>query len=252
MLFVLNRYVFQTVDEQTKNHQTDDSKRQGRMYEVKGHPLCPVRSFERYLALLNKGSNILFQYPMRQTNDDSCWYCARPLGHNALGSMMSVISTAAGLSQKYTNHCLRATSVTVLDSSHFPGRHIMTISGHKSETSLKHYSHRTNEETKRSMSTALNKSLGLDDVRSVEQNVSALSHVSSPLADVGNLQVTDLEISDEILATITLPEITSCQSVSTSGQSVSTSSSHYHWDVPIAPNISSSNVTINYNLYNKL
>ena len=58
--------------------------------------------------------------------------------------MMTELSEKFGLSKKYTNHSLRATSVHILDSAQFPSRHIMTVTGHKAETSLKTYTGYTN------------------------------------------------------------------------------------------------------------
>ena len=46
---------------------------------------------------------------------------------------MSSISKELKLSQKYTNHCIRATAVSLLDESNFEARHIMRVSGHKFE-----------------------------------------------------------------------------------------------------------------------
>jgi len=52
---------------------------------------------------------------------------------------MSEISMEFKLSQVYTNHSLRATTVHLLDVASIPGRHIMSVTGHKSESSLKSY-----------------------------------------------------------------------------------------------------------------
>ena len=62
---------------------------------------------------------------------------------------MSEISKVAGLSKLYTNHSGRATTVHVLDEADAPRRHIMSATGHKSETSLKAYSGKTCEKTKK-------------------------------------------------------------------------------------------------------
>ena len=67
---------------------------------------------------------------------------------------MKNISREANLSKEYTNHCIRATSVTVLDDSGFEARHIMSLSGHRSESSIRSYS-RTSMGIKRKMSTQL-------------------------------------------------------------------------------------------------
>ncbi|XP_070549671.1 uncharacterized protein [Ptychodera flava] len=60
----------------------------------------------------------------------------------------------AQCSRIYTNHCLRARTVTTLDDEGFEARHIMSISGHKSETSIRQYA-RVGEEKKREMSKVL-------------------------------------------------------------------------------------------------
>ena len=41
--------------------------------------------------------------------NDNIWYENRPLGIQKLGTMMKEMSEAAGLSEKYTNHSVRAT-----------------------------------------------------------------------------------------------------------------------------------------------
>ena len=155
-----------------------------------GHTLCPVVTYERYVSRLDPRYSVFLQQPKRGHKDYICWYEVMPLGHNVIGYMMPSISKSAELSIRYTNHCLRTTSVTVLDNAQFPDRHIMTVSGHKSETSLKQYSHHTSETTKRSMSTTLNRCLGLD-VRS--QTSTSNSTVISPttVATVASADVSE-------------------------------------------------------------
>ena len=63
---------------------------------------------------------------------------------------MKEISIAAELSQTYTNHSIRATTITILDDKGYEARHIKTVSGHRSDSSLKSY-RRTNLNTKRKM-----------------------------------------------------------------------------------------------------
>jgi hypothetical protein len=61
------------------------------------------------------------------------------VGHNKLGTFMTEISRMAKLSHEYTNHSCRATTVHVLDEAQVPSRHIMSVTGHKFESSLKTY-----------------------------------------------------------------------------------------------------------------
>ena len=65
---------------------------------------------------------------------------------------MKEISKLAELSREYTNHSIRATSITILDGCGFEAQHIMCVSGHKSETSIRSYASKTNDEIKLAMS----------------------------------------------------------------------------------------------------
>ena len=60
-----------------------------------------------------------------------------PVDHNTLGYMMTTTNKDCQLSKIYTNHSLRATTVHLLDVARFPDRHIMSVTGHKAESSLK-------------------------------------------------------------------------------------------------------------------
>jgi hypothetical protein len=96
-----------------------------------------------------------FQRPSTKPNSIN-WYDNMPMGHNMIGNIMPKLSEKAGLSLRYTNHSLRATSVNILDNvGHFASRHIMTVTGHKSEASLETYSGYTGESIKRKMSDTL-------------------------------------------------------------------------------------------------
>lgn len=100
---------------------------------------------------------IKYVYPF--FTEDSIWYINAALGHNTLGKMMSKISEDAGLSQTYTNHCIRATCITALDQKGFEARHIMAISGHRSETSIKSYSRNVSESKKHSIFSVLSENI---------------------------------------------------------------------------------------------
>ncbi|CAC5420454.1 unnamed protein product [Mytilus coruscus] len=83
----------------------------------------------------------------------------------------------------YTNHCLRATAITLLDQDGFEARDIMAVSGHRSENSIRSYS-RTDEGKKRKMSScisdAISKSVG--NVEAPATKVSKDDHADLRLA----------------------------------------------------------------------
>ena len=125
------------------------------MYERPG-PLCPVKYFEKYLSKLHPQQQSLWQRPKETaTENTESWYCNVPLGKNTLGDLMKSISREANLSQIYTNHSIRATAVTVLDHSNVEAMHIMRVSGHKSESSIRSYARRLSENKQREISTTL-------------------------------------------------------------------------------------------------
>ena len=120
--------------------------------------MCPVYTFELYLRLLNDGNDSLFQRAKigYQVNDGACMYVNAKAGRDKLALMMSVMSTSAGLSKRYTNHCVRATCVSLLDENYDPTQ-IMGISMHKSLSSILSYRGRVKRSKKREMSRSLTK-----------------------------------------------------------------------------------------------
>jgi site-specific recombinase XerD len=123
----------------------------GHMYEIPSSSKCPVASFLTLKAVLNPAQECMWQRPKSRAPSEGPWYTNAPLGVNTLGNKMKTISQRAGCSLSYTNHSLRATTVTVLDEAGFASRDIMAVTGHKSESSLKHYV-RTSNSKKQDMS----------------------------------------------------------------------------------------------------
>ena len=149
------KFVSKVRDELTKTHREDDEAEEGGvMYATEG-VWCPVASFEKYLQHLNPKNEFLFQRPKKEVSSDAVvWYDNMVVGERSLGDMMKRISKDANLSRIYTNHSIRATAVTILDKSGFEARHIMTVSGHRNESSIRAYS-KTDQTTKRRMSETL-------------------------------------------------------------------------------------------------
>lgn len=79
---------------------------------------------------------------------------------------MSLISKELKLSQKYTNQCIRATAVSLLDECNFEARHIMPVLGHKSESSIRSYSRRLWEVKQKEISHAPSSACSVENVES--------------------------------------------------------------------------------------
>lgn len=133
-------------DEKTKNHPGglgDKADEADPKMFATGETNCPVYLLKKSIQVLNPGEEALFQRPKRKFSlNDEIRFDRAPLGVNSLGNMMKEISFAAKLSQTYTNHCIRATSVTLLDRAGIPVHRIMQVSGHRNEGSVKVYCER--------------------------------------------------------------------------------------------------------------
>ena len=73
---------------------------------------------------------------MTKVRNDSVWYGDSPVGCDNLNDVMKHISQDAQLSKIYTNHSIRATTDTTLDSNNIEARHIQAVSDHKSEATI--------------------------------------------------------------------------------------------------------------------
>ena len=155
-------YASMTHDEATKNHpggieDISSVEKEARMYSTSEDPLFDgLNCLKNYIQKLNPNCEAFFQYPKRAVKpEDDVWYENKPLGVNKLDGMMKEISKLASLSRIYTNHSVRATAITLWSDAQVPSRHIMAISGHRSEASLKSYNTRPSSEQLRACSDIL-------------------------------------------------------------------------------------------------
>ena len=87
---------------------------------------------------MNEKHDDLWQRPRKKVrNEDLVWYEDAPVGRDTINDVMKNISEGARLSYLYTNHSIRATSITTLDSNDIAARHIQAVSGHKSEATIR-------------------------------------------------------------------------------------------------------------------
>jgi hypothetical protein len=154
------KYVEKIKDELTKNRrETDEAQETQTMFETR-NSVCPVLSFEKYISHLNPQNEYLFQRPKRAVKEsDNVWYDNMVVGQRTLGDKMKNLSRSAQLSYLYTNHSIRATTISILDECGYEARHIMAVSGHRSENSIRSYAAKTSLSKKRKMSEALSSTL---------------------------------------------------------------------------------------------
>ena len=198
------RYVFQTRSELDKNHNinddTFDTTGEGRIYET-GSKSCPVLCFEKYLNSLHPNLEALWQRP-REKSDSSIWYCNVAVGQKFLGNLMANMSTKYGLSQRYTNHSIRVTSLQVLEDENIEGRHIIRVSGHKNVDSVKNYARRLSTARKRNISSILSNSVSTTKKPKISNETVESSSQMVPSVDQFSDSFNDIAISDDALSNI--------------------------------------------------
>ena len=185
-----HQYYVMNHEERTKNPQggiENDENDEGKMYD---HSLG-FQLLQFYLTKVNNKCHAFFQYPARNfTPTMPVWYENRPLGKNKLKTMMRGISKSAGLSKVYTNHCVRATAITAMSKASVSNRHIMAISGHRSETSLQSYNSRPSTSQLRSCSDILtNYASGSEStsVNPMQPLMSVSAYPGSTVSNCGNI-----------------------------------------------------------------
>ena len=160
------RYIVKAVDEETKNHkETDKDIVSAFMPEMRDSIYCPVSSFMRYLNALSKKSNKLWQtakFTEFPKEEIGAWFYGK-MGHNKLDTFVSDICELMGLEKRYTNHSLRVTAITNLTKDNYNNKQIMSITGHKSSTSLEIYQ-RVHSDEKIAMGYSLAESMTKENI----------------------------------------------------------------------------------------
>ena len=95
--------------------------------------------FKTYKSKMNLNNTSFYQQPKQSVLENhSVWYTSRPIGKKTIAAFMKEICKAANITKTYTNHCLRATAVTLLSHAGVENREICKITGHRSDESLNH------------------------------------------------------------------------------------------------------------------
>ena len=126
---------------------------------------CPVKAYEAYIARLHPEENALFTKASMRSGiaKAKVWYTQKKLGKNTVGNLMKKISKEANLSQIYTNHCLRASTATILARAGLQNNEIAQVTGHKNVASLDHYINAPTIQKKAEYSSILHNKCGHEE-----------------------------------------------------------------------------------------
>ena len=115
-----------------------------------------TRTRRRLIRWIHSNSTLVvfiqFQTPNHHfMKAESRWFRNEPLGKNTIAKLMENISSKAELSERYTNHCIRASTIAALYQRGVDAKQICAITKHKDERSLSHYISQTTSEQKTAM-----------------------------------------------------------------------------------------------------
>ena len=110
---------------------------------------CHVKILDKYLQALPPEAiknDIFYLQPLAQVpaNPSAPWFKTTPVGKNTLGTMIKRMCSNAGISERFTNHSLRAYGATTLFQAEVPEKLIQQRTGHRSVEGVRRYE-RTSE-----------------------------------------------------------------------------------------------------------
>jgi len=155
-----------------------------RMYAVVDSEKCPVRNLKLLLDKTDPTATSLFNHCSKDAlispDEESIWYTTKPVKQYQFSRFMSDISKNSKCSKSYTAHCLRATAIQGMSDAGFQLRHIMYMSGHKNESSVRSYNRSCSSNQKEALSDTLSTISTCNPATSEKPAVSNLPVSSCP------------------------------------------------------------------------
>ncbi len=149
-----------------------------------------MRLYEKYILLLpdNPKCGAMYKYGLsKATLSPRCWFTDKPVGVNALKKVISNMMKEAGISGRFTNHSLHATTATRMFQKGVNEQLIKCVTGHKSD-SVRVYKKPSDTLLKSACSTVVNRHAARpgDKVRTVEYNK---DYVAPPEFDIDAYEI---------------------------------------------------------------
>jgi hypothetical protein len=139
---------------------TSENPKEKRMYAIPElGKKCPVKSLKLFLSKTDPNASSLFNHCLKPAlvspQDESLWFSDIPVKQYQFSRFMSDICKNAKCSKSYTAHSLRATAIQGMNDAGFEIRHIMHMSGHKNESSVRSYNRDCSTAQKKKLSDTL-------------------------------------------------------------------------------------------------
>ena len=137
---------------------SNEAQSDQRMYAT-GDVTCPVEMLRLLIRKTVPKAQALFNSCVpnadRSPQNFGCWFDDKPLSKRTFTNFLPDICKASKCAARYTAHCLRATAITKMNDAGFEARHIMFMSGHRNESSIRSYNRNLSSEQKQRLSKSL-------------------------------------------------------------------------------------------------
>ena len=161
-------YLSEGITMKTKNHQGGAKVSENDYSDPRCYNERFITAYKLFVSKRHPEEASFFQAPRLDYDiNDDIWYKRAPLGKNKLNNMMQELSTVASLSQVYTAHCIRATSISTLFQAGVSAKQICELTKHKNETSLNSYISGSTSAQKRSCSSILGQAMPIQVSNSI-------------------------------------------------------------------------------------
>ncbi|CAG2253459.1 KCTD1_15 [Mytilus edulis] len=132
---------------------------------------CPLSALKELIAKTDPNAKSLFNRIVKDldvSSGASVWYTTQALAKRTYSGLMSDICKNAKCSKVYTAHCLRATAIQCMNDAGHELRHIMYMTGHRNESSIRSYNRHCSVGQKKSLSLTLSRIATGNDATSVQ------------------------------------------------------------------------------------
>ena len=126
----------------------NSTNKEVRSYAQPGRNCCLVKLLDTYLKYHPTDSSIFYLRPLASFKDGKKSFSKQRVGINTLRQIVPEICKKSECGAMYTNHSLRATSITRMFNNGIPEKVIAETSGHKSVKALRCYEHTSSEQQK--------------------------------------------------------------------------------------------------------
>jgi hypothetical protein len=133
-----------------------------------------------FISKTHPNAKSLFNRCIKDLNvNDAVWYTCQPLAKRIYIGFMTDFCKQAKCSKIYTAHCLRITTIQTTNDAGHEHRHIMFMTGHKYEASIRSYNRHCSVQQKKSPSATSNRHRHAWKFQTIRTNINVYIDIHS-------------------------------------------------------------------------